>query len=123
MSQFQTQRASLLILRHSAEVAHRHGIPLIVDNTVATPYLCRPFEHGADIVVHSLTKYIGGHGTSLGMVIDSGKFPWTKYPNRFSLLIEPDVAYHGVSYTEHFAAAFARCRVAPLRGTGAIITV
>ncbi|AWS49535.1 MULTISPECIES: bifunctional O-acetylhomoserine aminocarboxypropyltransferase/cysteine synthase [Providencia] len=108
-----------------AEVAHRHGVPLIVDNTVATPYLCRPFEHGADIVVHSLTKYIGGHGTSLGgMVIDSGKFPWAEYPDRFSLLIEPDVAYHGVSYTEHFGAAafIARCRVAPLRGTGAALS-
>lgn len=108
-----------------AELAHRHGIPLVVDNTVASPALCRPFEHGADIVIHSLTKYIAGHGTSLGgMVIDSGKFPWANYPNRFSMLIEPDPSYHGVSYTETFgeAAYVARCRVIPLRNMGAALS-
>lgn len=108
-----------------ATIAHRHGIPLMIDNTVASPVLCRPFEHGADIVVHSLTKYIGGHGTSLGgMVVDSGKFPWHQYPERFSMLINPDPSYHGVSYTETFAEAayIARCRVIPLRNMGAALS-
>ena len=100
-----------------ATVAHRHGVPLIVDNTVATPYLCRPFEHGADIIIHSLTKYIGGHGNSIGgIVVDSGKFPWAEHKDRFEILNTPDVSYHGVNYVEHFGAAayIARCRVAPL---------
>ncbi|GLO13473.1 O-acetylhomoserine aminocarboxypropyltransferase [Pseudomonas putida] len=108
-----------------AEAAHRHGVPLIVDNTVATPVLCRPFEHGADIVVHSLTKYIGGHGTSIGgIVIDSGKFPWTDNKERFALLNTPDPSYHGVTYTEAFgpAAFIGRCRVVPLRNTGAALS-
>ncbi|HID7950642.1 TPA: bifunctional O-acetylhomoserine aminocarboxypropyltransferase/cysteine synthase [Proteus mirabilis] len=108
-----------------ATVAHRHGVPLIVDNTVATPYLCRPFEHGADIIIHSLTKYIGGHGNSIGgMVVDSGKFPWAEHKDRFEILNTPDVSYHGVNYVEHFGAAayIARCRVAPLRGTGAALS-
>lgn len=108
-----------------AEAAHRHGVPLIVDNTVATPVLCRPFEHGADIVVHSLTKYIGGHGTSIGgIVIDSGKFPWTENKERFALLNTPDPSYHGVTYTEAFgpAAFIGRCRVVPLRNTGAALS-
>lgn len=108
-----------------ADVAHRHGVPLIVDNTVATPYLCRPFEHGADIIIHSLTKYIGGHGNSIGgIVVDSGKFPWAEHKDRFEILNTPDVSYHGVNYVEHFDAAayIARCRVAPLRGTGAALS-
>ncbi|MBI6263429.1 MAG: bifunctional O-acetylhomoserine aminocarboxypropyltransferase/cysteine synthase [Proteus mirabilis] len=108
-----------------ATVAHRHGVPLIVDNTVATPYLCRPFEHGADIIIHSLTKYIGGHGNSIGgIVVDSSKFPWAEHKDRFEILNTPDVSYHGVNYVEHFGAAayIARCRVAPLRGTGAALS-
>ncbi|MFT6915229.1 MAG: O-acetylhomoserine (thiol)-lyase [Motiliproteus sp.] len=108
-----------------AEIAHRHGVPLIVDNTVATPCLLRPFEHGADIVVHSLTKYIGGHGTSIGgVVIDSGKFPWAEHKERFAVLNEPDPSYHGVVYTEALGAAayIGRCRVVPLRSMGAAIS-
>lgn len=108
-----------------ADVAHRHGVPLIVDNTVATPYLCRPFEYGADIIIHSLTKYIGGHGNSIGgIVVDSGKFPWAEHKDRFEILNTSDVSYHGVNYVEHFGAAayIARCRVAPLRGTGAALS-
>jgi O-acetylhomoserine (thiol)-lyase len=108
-----------------ADAAHRHGVPLIVDNTVATPILCRPFEHGADIVVHSLTKYIGGHGTSIGgIVVDSGKFPWADNQARFPLLNTPDPSYHGVTYTEAFgpAAFIGRCRVVPLRNTGAALS-
>tara|TARA_R110002167_G_scaffold51665_5_gene149358 strand:- start:2140 stop:3417 length:1278 start_codon:yes stop_codon:yes gene_type:complete len=108
-----------------AEVAHRHGVPLIVDNTVATPCLLRPFEHGADIVVHSLTKYMGGHGTSIGgVVVDSGKFPWAEHKARFPLLNQPDPSYHGVVYTEALGAAayIGRCRVVPLRNMGAAIS-
>lgn len=108
-----------------ADIAHRHGIPLIVDNTVATPYLLRPFEHGADIVVHSLTKYLGGHGTTIGgAIIDSGKFPWAEHKERFKRLNEPDVSYHGVVYTEALGAAayIARARVVPLRNTGAALS-
>jgi O-acetylhomoserine (thiol)-lyase len=108
-----------------AAVAHAHGIPLIVDNTVPTPYLCRPIEHGADIVVHSLTKYMGGHGNSIGgIIVDSGKFPWAEHKTRFRRLNEPDVSYHGVVYTESFGAAayIARARVVPLRNMGAAIS-
>lgn len=108
-----------------ADLAHRHGVPLVVDNTVASPALCRPFEHGADIVIHSLTKYIAGHGTSLGgVVIDSGKFPWQEHAERFSMLTTPDPSYHGVTYTESFGAAayIARCRVIPLRNMGAALS-
>ncbi|MDO6459525.1 aminotransferase class I/II-fold pyridoxal phosphate-dependent enzyme [Granulosicoccaceae sp. 1_MG-2023] len=108
-----------------AEVAHRHGVPVIVDNTVATPYLCRPFEHGADIVVHSLTKYIGGHGTTIGgVVVDSGKFDWVANKERFAILNEPDPSYHGVVFTEALGAAafIGRCRVAPLRNTGSALS-
>lgn len=108
-----------------AEIAHRHGIPLIIDNTVPSPYLLRPIEHGADIVVQSLTKYLGGHGTSLGgVIIDSGKFPWAEHKTRFKRLNEPDVSYHGVVYTEAFgpAAYIGRARVVPLRNTGAAIS-
>jgi O-acetylhomoserine (thiol)-lyase len=108
-----------------AEIAHRHGVPLIVDNTVATPYLSRPIEHGADIVVHSLTKYLGGHGTSVGgAIVDSGKFPWAQHKERFRRLNEPDVSYHGVVYTEALgpAAYIGRARVVPLRNIGAAIS-
>ncbi|MDA0190823.1 MAG: aminotransferase class I/II-fold pyridoxal phosphate-dependent enzyme [Proteobacteria bacterium] len=108
-----------------AEIAHRHGIPLIVDNTVPSPYLCRPFEHGADIVVHALTKYLGGHGNSLGgIIVDSGKFPWAEHKARFRRLNEPDVSYHGVVYTEALgpAAYIGRARVVPLRNMGAAIS-
>jgi O-acetylhomoserine (thiol)-lyase len=108
-----------------AEVAHRHGVPLIVDNTVPSPYLSRPIEHGADIVVHSLTKYLGGHGTSLGgAIVDSGKFPWAQHKERFKRLNEPDASYHGVVYTEALgpAAYIGRARVVPLRNTGAAIS-
>ncbi len=108
-----------------AEIAHKAGLPLIVDNTVPTPYLCRPFEHGADIVVHSLTKYLGGHGTSIGgIIVDSGKFPWAQHKTRFRRLNEPDVSYHGVVYTEALgeAAFIGRARVVPLRNTGAALS-
>jgi len=107
-----------------AEIAHRHGIPLIVDNTVPSPFLCRPIEHGADIVVHALTKYLGGHGNSIGgAIVDSGKFPWAQHKARFKRLNEPDVSYHGVVYTEALGAAayIGRARVVPLRNTGAAL--
>ena len=108
-----------------AAVAHGHGVPLIVDNTVPSPYLCRPFEHGADIVVHSLTKYLGGHGTTIGgAIVDSGKFPWAEHRARFKRLNEPDVSYHGVVYTEALGAAayIGRARVVPLRNMGAALS-
>ncbi len=108
-----------------AEIAHRHGVPLIVDNTVASPFLLRPIEHGADIVVHSLTKYLGGHGTTIGgAIVDSGKFPWAEHKARFPRLNEPDVSYHGVVYTEALgpAAYIGRARVVPLRNMGAAIS-
>jgi O-acetylhomoserine (thiol)-lyase len=108
-----------------AEVAHARGVPLIVDSTVTSPYLCRPFEHGADIVVHSLTKYIGGHGTTIGgAIVDSGKFPWAEHKARFKRLNEPDVSYHGVVYTEALgpAAFIGRARVVPLRNMGAALS-
>ncbi|TBU97817.1 bifunctional O-acetylhomoserine aminocarboxypropyltransferase/cysteine synthase [Stutzerimonas kirkiae] len=116
---------NIVDLQALAEAAHRHGVPLIVDNTVATPILTRPFDHGADIVVHSLTKYIGGHGNSIGgIVVDSGKFPWAEHKERFPLLNTPDPSYHGVVYTEAFgpAAFIGRCRVVPLRNTGAALS-
>jgi len=108
-----------------AKIAHRHGIPLIVDNTVASPYLLRPIEHGADIVVHSLTKYLGGHGTTMGgAIVDSGKFPWAEHKARFTRLNRPDDSYHGVIYTEAFgpAAYIGRARVVPLRNTGGALS-
>ena len=108
-----------------AKVAHDAGLPLIVDNTVPTPYLCRPIEHGADIVVHALTKYLGGHGNSIGgIIVDSGKFPWAEHKERFKRLNTPDVSYHGVVYTEALgpAAYIGRARVVPLRNTGAAIS-
>ncbi len=108
-----------------ADAAHAQGLPLIVDNTVPTPYLTRPIEHGADIVVQSLTKYIGGHGTSIGgAIIDSGKFPWAEHKTRFRRLNEPEVSYHGVVYTEALgpAAFIGRVRTVLLRNTGAAIS-
>ena len=108
-----------------ADIAHKHGVPLIVDNTVPSPAVCRPFEHGADIVVHSLTKYLGGHGTTIGgIIVDSGKFPWAEHKTRFKRLNEPDVSYHGVVYTEALgpAAFIGRARVVPLRNTGAALS-
>ena len=108
-----------------AEIAHAHGVPVIVDNTVATPYLCRPIEHGCDIVVHSLTKYMGGHGSNIGgIIVDSGKFPWAEHKERFKRLNEPDPSYHGVVYTEALgpAAYIGRARVVPLRNMGAAIS-
>src|SRR6202521_2837262 len=107
-----------------AEVAHRHGVPLIVDNTVPTPILLRPIEYGADIVVESLTKFMGGHGTTLGgIIVDSGRFPWKAHAERFPMLNQPDASYHGLIYTEHFreSAYVARCRSVYQRATGAVL--
>ncbi len=112
-------------LQKIADLAHAKGVPVIVDNTVPTPYLCRPFEHGCDIVVHSLTKYMGGHGTNIGgIIVDSGKFPWADNAERFKRLNEPDPSYHGVVYTEALgeAAYIGRARVVPLRNMGAAIS-
>ena len=108
-----------------AKVAHGQGIPLMVDNTVPTPYLWRPIEQGADVVIHSLTKFMGGHGTTVGgIIVDSGQFPWADYPERFPQLNEPDPSYHGVVYTEALGAAafIGRCRVVPLRNMGAALS-
>ncbi len=107
-----------------AAIAHAAGVPLIVDNTVPSPYLCRPIEHGADLVVHSLTKYLGGHGTSIGgALVDAGRFEWAGNP-RFAVLNTPDPSYHGITYSEHFgaAAAVARARTVPLRNMGAALS-
>ena len=115
---------NIVDIQKLAEIAHTHGIPLMVDNTVATPFLCRPFDFDADIIIHSLTKYIGGHGNSIGgIIIDSGKFDWVANKARFPVLNEPDPSYHGVIYTEALgpAAYIGRCRVAPLRNTGAAL--
>ncbi|OED40507.1 O-acetylhomoserine aminocarboxypropyltransferase [Chromatiales bacterium (ex Bugula neritina AB1)] len=111
-------------LQKMADIAHSHGVPLIVDNTVASPYLCRPFEHGADIVVHSLTKYIAGHGTIVGgMIVDSNQFDWVANKERFRRLNEPDVSYHGVVYTETGLPPYIlRARVVPLRNMGATLS-
>src|SRR5437868_2319980 len=108
-----------------ARVAHAHGVPLIVDNTVATPILLKPIDYGADIVVHSLTKFLGGHGTTLGgIIIDSGKFPWARHRKRFPMFNEPDQSYHGLVYVDHFgdAAYIARCRSLYQRNTGAVLS-
>ncbi len=108
-----------------AEMAHRNGVPLIVDNTVATPSLLKPIEHGADIVVHALTKYIGGHGNSIGgIIVDSGNFPWADHAERFPMLNNPEPAYHGVVYTDALgpAAYIGRARTVPLRNTGSAIS-
>jgi O-acetylhomoserine (thiol)-lyase len=107
-----------------ANAAHRQGVPLIVDNTVATPILLKPIEYGADIVVHSLTKFIGGHGTTLGgAIVDGGRFPWRQHPKRFSMLNEPEPSYHGLIYTDRFgpAAYLARCRSVCQRTTGSVL--
>jgi O-acetylhomoserine (thiol)-lyase len=107
-----------------AKVARRHGVPLIVDNTVATPILLKPIDYGADIVVHSLTKFMGGHGTTLGgAIVDSGKFPWAAHAARFPMFNERDASYHGLIYTEHFGARayIARCRSVYQRTTGAVL--
>ena len=106
-------------------MAHRHGVPVIADSTVATPVLMKPIEYGVDIVVHSLTKYMGGHGNSLGgVIVDSGNFPWAQHPDRYPMLTQPEPAYHGVVYTETFgpAAYIARARTVPLRNTGSAIS-
>jgi O-acetylhomoserine (thiol)-lyase len=108
-----------------ARVAHKHGVPLIVDNTVATPILLRPIDYGADVVVHSMTKFMGGHGTTLGgMIVDSGNFPWRQYPERFYMLNKPEIAYHGVIYVEQYgdAAFVARCRTVAQRNTGSTLS-
>ena len=114
---------NIIDLAAVSEMAHRHQIPVVVDNTVATPYLCRPFEHGADIVIHSLTKYIGGHGTSIGgIIVDSGTFPFKDNP-RFPQFNTPDPSYHGVIYAEALEAPFiGRARVVPLRNMGAALS-
>jgi len=116
---------NIIDLKELADIAHKHGIPLIVDNTVPTPYLCRPIDFGADVVIHSLTKYMGGHGTTIGgVIVDSGKFDWAKEPKKYPMLNEPDPSYHGVIYTEALgpAAFIGRCRVVPLRNTGAALS-
>lgn len=108
-----------------AEMAHKHGVAVIVDNTVATPVLCNPIEYGADIVVHSLTKYVGGHGTSIGgVIVDSGKFPWAEHKARYPRMSEPEPSYHGVVYTDAMgpAAFIARARTVPLRNTGSALS-
>ncbi|MFQ5434131.1 MAG: O-acetylhomoserine aminocarboxypropyltransferase/cysteine synthase family protein, partial [Anaerolineae bacterium] len=116
---------NIVDLEALAEMAHRYGVPLIVDNTVATPALIKPIAYGADIVVHSLTKYMGGHGNSLGgIIVDGGQFPWAQYPERFPMLNTPEPSYHGVVYTEAMGAAayIARARTVPLRNTGAALS-
>ncbi|WP_027874930.1 O-acetylhomoserine aminocarboxypropyltransferase/cysteine synthase family protein [Spongiibacter marinus] len=116
---------NIVDIRRLADLAHAHGLPLIVDNTVPSPFVLKPIEHGADIVIHAATKYIGGHGTSIGgLIVDSGKFPWAEHAERFSLLTTPDVSYHGVNYaTDVGEAAFiTRARVVPLRNMGAAMS-
>ena len=108
-----------------ADVAHAAGVPVIADNTVATPFLLKPIRHGADVVVHSLTKFIGGHGTTMGgMVIDGGTFPWSEHPDRFGALLEPEPAFHGVEYADDFPNApyITRCKTVGLRNTGATLS-
>ncbi|ENA1150074.1 O-acetylhomoserine aminocarboxypropyltransferase/cysteine synthase [Vibrio alginolyticus] len=116
---------NIIDLERVAELAHAQGVPVIVDNTVATPVLCKPIEFGADIVVHSLTKYVGGHGTTLGgVIVDSGKFPWAQHKDRFPVFNQPEPSYHGVVYTEAFgeAAFIGRARTVPLRNTGSALS-
>ncbi|CAH1561645.1 O-acetylhomoserine aminocarboxypropyltransferase/cysteine synthase family protein [Vibrio rotiferianus] len=116
---------NIIDLERVADLAHAQGVPVIVDNTVATPVLCKPIEFGADIVVHSLTKYVGGHGTTLGgIIIDSGKFPWAQHKDRFPVFNQPEPSYHGVVYTEAFgeAAFIGRARTVPLRNTGSALS-
>ncbi len=116
---------NILDISAVADMAHKHGVPLMIDNTVPTPYLCRPIEHGADVVIHSLTKYMGGHGTSIGgIIVDSGQFPWAEHAERFPMLNQPDPSYHGVVYTKDMGAAafIGRARVVPLRNMGSAIS-
>lgn len=116
---------NIIDLAKLSELAHAQGVPVIVDNTVATPAVCKPIEFGADIVVHSLTKYIGGHGTTLGgMIVDSGKFPWADHKERFPVFNKPEPSYHGVVYAEAFgpAAFIGRARTVPLRNTGSALS-
>ena len=116
---------NIVDLEALADMAHEHGVPLIVDNTVATPALIKPINWGADIVVDSLTKYMGGHGNSLGgVIVDGGEFPWTDYPEKFHMLNEPEDSYHGVVYTEALGAAayIGRARTVPLRNTGSALS-
>ncbi|NOH98979.1 O-acetylhomoserine aminocarboxypropyltransferase/cysteine synthase [Vibrio sp. 99-70-13A1] len=116
---------NIIDLEKVSQLAHAQGVPVIVDNTVATPVICKPIEYGADIVVHSLTKYVGGHGTTLGgMIIDSGKFPWEKHKERFPEFNQPEASYHNVVYTEAFGAAafIGRARTVPLRNTGSALS-
>ena len=115
---------TVLDIEKFAKVAHEHGVPLIVDNTFATPVNCRPFEWGADIVTHSTTKYMDGHASAVGgCIVDSGKFDWTKYPDKFPGLCTPDESYHGVTFTERFGFAgafFTKCTVQLMRDLGCI---
>ncbi len=116
---------NILDISTVADMAHKHGVPLMIDNTVPTPYLCRPIEYGADVVIHSLTKYMGGHGTSIGgIIVDSGQFPWAEHAQRFPMLNQPDPSYHGVVYTKDMGAAafIGRARVVPLRNMGSAIS-
>ena len=119
-------KINVLDIRSVADVAHDAGLPLIVDNTIATPYLVRPFEHGADIVVHSVTKFLGGHGTTIGgAIIDGGTFPWTQHSERFPGLTTPDPSYHGAVYTAAVGDGLAyiiKARVQLLRDLGAAIS-
>lgn len=119
-------KVNVLDIEKVSEIAHENGVPLIVDNTIATPYLIRPFEHGADIVVHSATKFLGGHGTTIGgVLVDGGKFPWSKHPERFATLNTPDASYHGLVYTEALGdqlAYIVKARVTLLRDIGAAIS-
>ena len=116
---------NIIDLESVCAAAHKHGVAVVVDNTVATPVLCNPIQFGADIVVHSLTKYVGGHGTSIGgVIVDSGKFPWAKHKQRYPQLNEPEPSYHGVVYTEALAEAayIGRARTVPLRNTGSALS-
>jgi len=116
---------NIVDLERFADIAHAHGVPLVVDNTVATPVLLRPIEYGADIVLHSMTKFMGGHGNSLGgAIIDSGNFPWRDYPDKFPMLTRPEPSYHDITYTEQYgrAAFVARCRTVGQRNSGATLS-
>lgn len=116
---------NVIDLASVADAAHARGVPVIADNTVATPLLLKPFRHGADVVIHSLTKFIGGHGTTLGgIIIDGGTFPWAEHPDRYGFLIEPEPAFHGVRYASEFpgAAYITRCRTIGLRNTGSSLS-
>ena len=122
---FGNPNSDVLNIKAVADVAHRHNIPLIVDNTFGTPYLIRPIEHGADIVIHSATKFIGGHGSSLGgVIVDSGKFNWKSDPDKFPTLAKPDPSYHGIIFADAVGAAayVTRIRAVLLRDTGATIS-